>query len=218
MTADMGAAVKDALALDLSMTYEELQHTSAFPIHSSVHSKSRSTYLIDPPNWPTATESAHSPDWWSVNNNDRAAVSNHSDQTMVLHPSASASATNDESHAVMAADFSTSLLPDRSVAAAAAAAVGGSVAGSNKRLDSARRLHRPIGPIAADLRSRLDGRLLRARMARWCCWCWCCLCLLGEVGHLLCHGGRSDFASCVGVGLGESPGWQLVNNVQVFQV
>lgn len=28
MTADMGAAVKDALALDLSMTYEELQHVS----------------------------------------------------------------------------------------------------------------------------------------------------------------------------------------------
>lgn len=133
---------------------------------------------------------------------------------MVLHPSASA--TNDESHAVMAVDFSTSLLLDRSVAAAAGAA-GGSVAGSNKRLDSARRLHRPIGPIAADLRSRLDGRLLRARMARWCCWCWCCLCLLGGVGCLLCHGGRSDCASCVGVGLGESPGYQLVTTSRYFQ-
>lgn len=63
-----------------------------------------SAHLIDPPNWPTATESAHSPDW-SANNYDLAAVCDHSDQNSALYPSAWV--TNDESHAAMAADSST---------------------------------------------------------------------------------------------------------------
>lgn len=59
--ADMtaSAAVQDASTLDPPMKYEELQPLALPFLRFAVK---ESTHLIDPPNWPTATESAHSPD------------------------------------------------------------------------------------------------------------------------------------------------------------
>lgn len=106
MTADMtaNAAVQDdASTLDLPTKYEGLPILSHIILPICFSSRV-STHLIDPPNWPTATESAHSPDW-SVNNTDLVAVCDHSDQNWALYPSAWV--TDDESHAVVAGDSST---------------------------------------------------------------------------------------------------------------